>query len=70
MSQGGHWESEEYQPLMIMLGQGQAVRAFSRGQTVQLLIKADQAKYELFVNGVKFAAFLYRVRPEEVTYLR
>ena len=68
--ENGVWGGEESLPLVLMLGQGQAVRAFQSGQAIQLLIKAEQTKYELFVNGVKFAAFLYRVRPENVTHVR
>ena len=68
--ENGVWGEEESLPLVLMLGQGQAVRAFQPGQAIQLLIKAEQAKYEIYVNGVKFAAFLYRVRPENVTHVR
>ena len=68
--ENGTWGGEESLPLVLMLGQGQAVRAFQPGQSIQLLIKAEHTKYELFVNGVKFAAFLYRVRPENVTHVK
>ena len=42
-----------------------------QGQTVQLVIKAESNKYEIFVNGSKFAGFKYRVqRPESVSHVR
>ena len=34
------------------------------------MIKAESSKYEIFVNGVKFASFKYRVKPENVTHVR
>jgi len=66
----GTWGFEEKQPLVIMLDQGSAVRAFTPGQTVQLVIKAESTKFEIFVNGVKFAAFKYRIRAENVTHFK
>ena len=52
------------------LDDGSAVRAFSTGKKVQLVIKAGERAYEIFVNGVKFASFVYRIRPELVTHFR
>jgi hypothetical protein len=49
---------------------GTAVRAFSANKTVQLVIKAGEQAYHIFVNGVKFASFIYRIRPELVTHFR
>ena len=54
----------------MALDDGSAVRAFSTGKKVQLVIKAGERAYEIFVNGVKFASFVYRIRPELVTHFR
>merc|ERR1719410_3110399 len=63
----GAWGPEEKHPLVVMRGDGSAVRAFSPGNTVQLVLKAEASKYEIFVNGVKFAGLRYRdQRPEGV----
>ena len=36
-----------------------------------MVIKAESNKYEIFVNGSKFAGFKYRVqRPESVSHVR
>ena len=50
---------------MVMSEGGGAVRAFTQGQTVQLVIKAEASKFEMFVNGVKFAGFRFRGRSHE-----
>ena len=69
-SSSGAWGFEEKQPLVVMVDQGSAVRAFTPGQTVQLVIKAESTRFEIFVNGVKFAAFKYRIQAENVTHLK
>jgi len=66
----GTWGFEEKQPLVVMMEQGSAIRAFTPGQTVQLVIKAEPSRFEIFVNGVKFAAFKYRIRAENVTHFK
>ena len=60
-----NWGDEEKQPLVVMSEGGGAVRAFTQGQTVQLVIKAEASKFEMFVNGVKFAGFRFRGRSHE-----
>merc|ERR1711970_166091 len=62
--ESGSWGSEEVQPLIVMLDDGSAVRAFTHNKLIQLVIKAMETKYEIFVDGAKFAAFKYRIRPE------
>ena len=37
---------------MVMSEGGGAVRAFTQGQTVKLVIKAEASKFEMFVNGI------------------
>ena len=69
-SLSGVWGFEEKQPLVVMVEQGTAVRAFTPGQTVQLVIKAETSRFEIFVNGVKFAAFKYRIKAENVTHFK
>jgi len=66
----GAWGDEEKLPLIVMMDDGSAVRAFKQSNQVQLVVKALQEKYEIFVNGVKFAAFRYRVRPESVSHFK
>jgi hypothetical protein len=56
--------------VLLLVDDGSAVRAFSTGKTVQLVVRAGERAYEIFVNGVKFASFLYRIRPELVTHFR
>jgi len=68
--ESGSWGSEEVQPLIVMLDDGSAVRAFSHNKLIQLVIKAMETKYEIFVDGAKFAAFKYRIRPEFVSNFR
>ena len=53
-----------------MLSRLSLIRAFAPDQTIQLVIKADLSKFEIFVNGVKFASFLYRLKPENVSHVR
>ena len=55
---------------MILTEPGAATRAFTPGQTAQLLIKSEPARFQVFVNGVKFCAFRHRIRPENVTAVR
>jgi len=64
------WGHEEKQPLVVMMEKGTAMRAFTPDQSVQLVIKSEETRYEIFVNGVKFAAFKYRIRPENVTHFK
>ena len=59
------WGHEEKQPLVVMSEDGGAMRAFTQGQTVQLVIKAEASKYEMFVNGLKFAGLRHRGRGQE-----
>ena len=66
----GEWGVEEKQPLVIMCDDGSGVKAFSQNQTVQLVIKAEKAKFEIFVNGVKFAGFKHRLKPENISHIR
>lgn len=60
--EGGSWGKEEKHPLVIMMEDGGATRAFAPGKTVQLVIKAGEKSFDIFVNGVKFAALRYRIR--------
>ena len=55
---------------VILTEPGAAIRAFFPGQTAQLLIKSEPARFQVFVNGVKFCAFRHRIRPENVTAVR
>ena len=66
----GQWGPEEKQPLVIMCDDGSAVKAFAHKQIVQLVIKAETSKFDIFVNGVKFAGFKYRLKPENVNLVR
>ena len=68
--ENGTWGSEDLQPLIVMLEDGSAVRAFTKNKLIQLDIKALESKYEVFVDGAKFASFKYRIRPENVTNFR
>ena len=41
----GAWGSEEKHPLVVMRGDGSAVRAFSPGNTVQLVLKVSVPQF-------------------------
>ena len=54
-----------------MCEDGSALRTFTPGKTVQLVVKAEHSKFDIYVNGVKFAGFNYRVqKPDNVTHVR
>ena len=68
--EAGDWGTEEKLPLIVIQDDGSAVRAFNHNKTVQLVIKALDDRFEIFVNGVKFASFRHRLRPENITHMR
>ena len=54
-----------------MCQDGTALRTFTPGKTVQLVVKAETSKFDIYVNGVKFAGFNYRAqKPDNVTHVR
>ena len=68
--QNDTWHAEEIQPLVVMMDDGSAVRAFSPRKMVHVKFSASDDKFVVTVNGVRFASFKYRVRPELVSHFK
>ena len=45
--QGGQWGMEEKQPLIVMLDDGNAVKAFNPGHSVQIIIQSDATFFQV-----------------------
>lgn len=57
--QRGEWQAEEKQPLCVMQEDGSAFKAFSPGQTVQIVVRAEANLYQVcFRKGFSDGAAL------------
>eukprot|EP00095_Tigriopus_kingsejongensis_P005868 maker-scaffold38_size502422-snap-gene-2.18 protein:Tk05868 transcript:maker-scaffold38_size502422-snap-gene-2.18-mRNA-1 annotation:"tectonin beta-propeller repeat-containing protein" len=66
----GVWGQEEKLPLSLISEDGNASEVFVLGKSVQIILKSEPAHYLVIVNGLQYAKFKHRIKPEDVTHFR